>query len=424
MVARHGRRPGRGALSRCVRTAIVAGLVAGALGWSGFACAPGAGADFAPSLAVDLPQPSAVDAVVFLIGDAGDAPRGTSPVLARLKSDVEYWAERLPRDSAVTVLFLGDNVYPVGIRDRNHPEFEADSSRLWSQIDVLGGPAARARKAQGLFMAGNHDWGNMAGEGGIARVANQEALIDDARASGHAVRLLPRAGDPGPEVVDLEDRARLVLMDTQWFLQERRSGARARFFSAVRSALVEAGDRHLILAAHHPYQSAGPHGTLTPGNQGLGLMWLMQKSGTLVQDLTSPIYNDFLEELRTSFRTTGRRPLVFAGGHDHSLQVMNPLTPEGPHTVLVSGAGSKLTPFAATEELRYAAPRPGYMTMVFRNDRAVDLFITAGAEAEEGPCLGAEGADLDRCVVEGARSMELVYSERLVAEGGVVPVGG
>lgn len=382
------------------------------------ACGPTYGPAFDASLAVEPPEPDAVDAVVFLIGDAGDAERGTSPVLARLRSDVEFWAERIPADSAVTVLFLGDNVYPVGIRDRDHPDFETDSSRLWSQIDVVGGPLARARGVQGLFMAGNHDWGNMAGERGLARLANQEAQIDHARASGLAVRLLPSAGAPGPVVVDLEDRARLVLMDTHWFLQERDARARATFFEALRAGLEGAEGRHLILAAHHPYQSAGPHGDLAPGAKALGLMWLMKKSGTLVQDLNSPIYDDLLRELRASFRTTGRRPLIFAGGHDHSLQVMDPITPDGPRNVLVSGAGSKLTRFAPTDQLRYAATRPGYMTIVFRENRAVDLFVTASAEPEEGPCRGLDGDDLERCVAEGAAEMQIVYSERLVPEGG------
>lgn len=400
-------------VTRTVSAGLVASLV--------LACAPTPGPAFPPMLNVDVAEPGAVDAVVFLIGDAGNALRGTSPVLERLRSEVEYWSERIPTDSAVHVLFLGDNVYPVGIRDRDHPEFPADSSRLWSQIDVVSGPAAVARKAQGSFMAGNHDWGNMAGQGGVARLKNQESQIEQARASGSQVRLLPRAGEPGPVVVDVQDRARLILMDTHWFLQERDAGARAEFFQEVEAGLEGAGDRHLILAAHHPYQSAGPHGALTPGAKALGLLWLMKKSGTLVQDLNSPIYDDLLRELRETFRSTGRRPLIFAGGHDHSLQVMDPTTPDGPRNVLVSGAGSKLTELAPTEELRYAAARPGYMTVLFLENQAVDLFITASASSEEQPCAHAGGRELERCVSEGAAAMEVVYSERIVSELGRPP---
>lgn len=378
------------------------------------ACAPVPAPEFAPAVGVDLPDPEAVDAVVFLVGDAGNAERGTSPVLERLGADVEYWSGHLQRDSSVTVLFLGDNVYPVGIRDRDHSGFVTDSSRLWSQIDVLTGPAARRHGAQGLFMAGNHDWGNMAGEKGLARLRNQEVLIDAARAGGLAVHLVPEAGEPGPVVLDLRDRARLMLMDTHWFLQEPDPGARAAFFEELREGLSGAGDRPLILAAHHPYNSAGPHGALAPGAKALGLLWLMKKSGTLVQDLNSPIYDDLLDEMQASFRTVERRPLIFVGGHDHSLQVMDPATEDDPLHILVSGAGSKLSDLAATEHLRYAATRPGYMAVVFRRDRAVDLFVVAADAAEEGLCAGTVGPEREACVARGAAAMHLVYSERLV----------
>lgn len=65
---------------------------------------------------VALPDTGEVERVVFLLGDAGDAQAETSPVLARLREDVEHWSARLPHDSAVAVLVLGDNVYPTGLQ--------------------------------------------------------------------------------------------------------------------------------------------------------------------------------------------------------------------------------------------------------------------------------------------------------------------
>jgi hypothetical protein len=330
---------------------------------------------------------------------------------------VEFWSERLAPDSAVTVLFLGDNVYPVGIRDRDHEEFPTDSLRLWSQIEAVTGPAALERGTRGLFLAGNHDWGNMAGERGVARLRNEQAQIDAARAGGLPVWLLPNAGEPGPTVLDLQDRVRLLLVDTHWFLQERSGRARAEFFADLRTGLEEAGDRHVIMAAHHPYETAGPHGALAPGAKAFGLLWLLKKSGTLVQDLNSPIYGDLLSQMRSSFRLVGRRPLVFAAGHDHSLQVLEPATDDGPETVLVSGAGSKLTELAMSPQLRYAAARPGFMTLIFRQNQAVDLFVTA-ADSTEITCPGEPEEERVACVTERAAAMKLVYSERLVPEGG------
>lgn len=379
------------------------------------ACAAGPAPDFPAALAVPPSDPEEVESVVFLIGDAGDLERGASPILARLGQEVEYWGKGLAADSAVTVLFLGDNVYPVGIRDRDDPEFAADSSRLWGQIDALGGAAARGGRARGVFLAGNHDWGSRAGPGGVQRLRNQESQLTLARAQGWPVELVPEPGEPGPEVIDVGDGVRLLVLDTHWFLQERDEGARAAFFDRVRRGLAGAGGRHLIVAAHHPYQSAGPHGELMPGTQALGLSWLMKKSGALVQDLNSPIYGDLLDELASSFRTVAR-PLIFAGGHDHSLQVLDPETEDGPHTVLVSGAGSKLTDFAESPKLRYAASRPGYMSVVFRKDGAVDLFVTALASGDVS-CEDTPADSRADCVRDRASAMTPVYSERLVAAG-------
>lgn len=378
-------------------------------------CVTGTPPEFRGDPPMDFPEPDAVDAVVFLIGDAGDATPDNSPVLERLAADVEYWAELLERDSAVTVAFLGDNVYPVGVRDRGQPEFAADSARLWSQIGVLAGPFARERGAAGFFLAGNHDWGNTIGEMGVVRLQNQAALLDSARADGIAVSMVPAPGDPGPWVNDVRSNVRLMAIDTHWFLQSPRAQARNEFFLSVYEAMVAAEDRHLIMLAHHPYQSAGPHGLLTPGDQGLGLMYLMRKSGALVQDLNSPIYNDFRRRLDGTFEQVGRPPLVFAAGHDHSLQVLDPDSEGGPETVLVSGAGSKLTAVADAPELRYAASRPGYMMLIFRSNEAVDLYVVAAPTADP-TCPEGEGFDRESCMAETTEGIALVYAERLAPE--------
>lgn len=390
------------------------GVVLGlSVGLFALACATPRGPEFWGPPPMDFPEPDAVDAVVFLIGDAGDADRLTSPVLYPMKRDIERWSAELARDTSVTVLFLGDNVYPVGVRDRSHPEFGRDSARLYSQIDLLAGPAARARGSAGIFLAGNHDWGSTVGERGLQRVRNQRDLVDSARAKGIPVWLLPEPGDPGPATRDVRENARLLLLDTHWFLQEPDEEIRANVFTRIFRAMEEAGDRHVIMAGHHPYESAGPHGLLAPGARALGLLYLMRKSGTLVQDLNSPIYSDFLEGLHATFRDVGHPPLIFAAGHDHSLQVMDSRRPDGPRTVLVSGAGSKLTDLASSPLLRYAAARPGYMTLIFRRDGAVDLYVQALDDETPLTCpLEPEGERV-ACLEEAAIAMDLVYAERL-----------
>jgi hypothetical protein len=393
----------------------LSGAGAAALVVGGLACAGPPGPEFQPNVPIELPEAEAVDAVVFLVGDAGAATLGTSPLLRRMRTEVEVWAESLELDSAVTVVFLGDNVYPVGVHDRDHPEFSRDSTLLWSQIHLVSGEQARARGATAVFVAGNHDWGNMLGEPGLRRIRNQEAQIDAARSQGISAYLMPEAGQPGPVVRDVRENVRMMFIDTHWFLQTVEEAPRFGFFEEMFLALEDAEDRHVIIAAHHPYGSAGPHGLLSPGAKALGLLWLLKKSGTLVQDLNSPIYAELLTGMETVFRRAEHKPLVFAGGHDHSLQVLDSRNPDDPATLLVSGAGSKLTELTESDFLRYAAELPGYMMLVFRANEAVDLYVIAG-DPDRLSCPAEPEEDRVECMTEGAAAFETVYSERLARE--------
>ena len=361
---------------------------------------------------VPVPQPSEVDAVVFLVGDGGEMVKGRSPLLERLTNDVEFWSARLARDSAVSIVFLGDIVYPSGVHERGTGEFPVDSAHLWNQINLLAGEAALRHKSVGLFLTGNHDWGNMHGPDAVQRVKNLESEIILAREQGPRVALLPSAGDPGPVVRDLRSNVRLVFMDSHWFLQNPPDSARVVFFDALQEALRTAGDREVVLLAHHPFATAGPHGVVAFSTSTFGLLYLLQRSGAIVQDLNSPAYGHFRDQMRLAFRETGRVPLVFAAGHDHSLQVLDGRQEGDPRHILVSGAASKLTSLGDTVGMRYGATRPGYMSLVFRKDDTVDLFVTAGRRGDL-ICPATPDDARVRCMTEAVDSFQIVYSETL-----------
>lgn len=362
--------------------------------------------------AIPVPEPGSVDAAVFLVGDAGAADRERSPLLRALREDVERWSEDLGRDSAVSVVFLGDLVYPVGVRDRDHPEFPTDSTRLWNQIDLLAGEAALTHASLGLFLPGNHDWGNVSGLEGLDRILNLAGQLELARRSGLHVSLQPPDGQPGPTIRDLRSNVRLVFLDTHWFLQARTPADRQAFLDRLERAIEEAGDRELIMTAHHPYRSAGPHGAIIPGYHAGGVAYLLKKSGTLVQDLNSTVYESLLQGLDAMFERVAKTPLVYAGGHDHSLQVVRGNGDFAPRFSLVSGAGSKLSGIRNAPGLAWGADRPGYMMLLFRNDDAVDLFVIAG-EAETLTCEVPE-SELETCMTEAANEFEIAYSASLL----------
>src|SRR3972149_1558811 len=88
-----------------------------------------------------VPEPAAaeVESVVFLVGDAGDAIEGRSPLLRRLQAGVGHGPTGLQRDTSVVVLFLGDNVYPDGMDRPDEPAYERDSTVLQGQVNAVGG---------------------------------------------------------------------------------------------------------------------------------------------------------------------------------------------------------------------------------------------------------------------------------------------
>jgi hypothetical protein len=187
---------------------------------------------------------------------------------------------------------------------------------------------------------------------------------------------------------------------------------RNQFFSRLRQTLDGARDREVILVAHHPYYSAGPHGAIIPGYHTLGVAYVLKQAGALVQDLNSPPYDELLAGLRRTFDTSRKPPLIYAGGHDHSLQVLTGAGEFDPRFVLVSGAGSKMSSIQMGAGLAWGGSQPGYMTLVFRKDDGVDLFVMGGDKQYQS-CNGDDAA-VSRCMTEGVSQFKIVYSASLL----------
>ena len=371
------------------------------------------------SCADDLPEPPLVppappidvddvESVVFLAGDAGDAQYGNSPILPAMSAAVESWAGRLGRDSAVVVVMLGDNIYPEGLRPTDSSAFEEDSARVADQIAIVGGPAARRYGARLIFVAGNHDWGMKESREGMRRIRNLGEFVNRMRARGDAVALLPEAGSGMPEAIDI-GRLRIVLLDTAWWV----FGAQPDLTDAALdrlSALLATEGRPVVVAAHHPLVTAGQHGSLTPVWEYLGIRYLLSRSGAILQDIDSPPYRDLRDGLEGIF-AAGPRPLLFAGGHDHSLQVIRHESGSRPRYSVVSGSASKLSSVGWTPGMLFGAGAPGYMQLVVRRSGAIDLFVIA-APPEFLSCPSS-GEPRQSCMEQGVAAYQTVFSMRL-----------
>jgi len=345
----------------------------------------------APAQVPARPEPDQVASTLFLIGDAGEPARRGEPVLISLRRELGLAGAR------AAVAFLGDNLYPAGLPapgDRERAEMER---RLDAQVDAVRDTGARV-----FFVPGNHDW-QKGGKDGWETVMREEQYLE-AR-GGPSVSFVPSGGCPGPELTDVSDRLRLVALDTQWWLHAHarpedpssacETDSEAEVVAALRAALARAKGRDVVVLAHHPFVSGGPHGgrftlrqhlfPLTDAKRGLWLPLPLvgsiypksRESGASPQDQASREYRRMRESLASA--AAEHPPLAWAAGHEHALQVIE--SPEWGR-VLVSGAGH----FGHTSHVedvpgsRYRASHAGYMRIDFLRDGTRRLGVTLVAK--------------------------------------------
>lgn len=332
--------------------------------------------------------PALIESSLFLVGDAGAPDRVGEPVLRALSADLaKAGGERI-------IVYLGDNIYPRGLPDTGAPGRREALRRLDSQIDL-----AREAGVQAIFVPGNHDWDQM-GADGWNSIRRQQRRI--AERGGERIRLLPEDGCPGPVAVDVGQRLRIIALDTQWWLhpgpkpKDPTSECRADKESEVTDSLradLERTDtaRRVVMVAHHPLASGGEHGGYFGATDyffplrhvskalgwiplpGLGAIYPEARaSGISSQDIPSGSNRRMREALEGAMLR--HRPLVWACGHDHNLQVLAGRTARH---LLVSGSGifghgSRVVQLSAT---RYASAASGYMRLDVLLDGRVRLGV-------------------------------------------------
>jgi len=305
---------------------------------------------------------------LVVIGDAGLPAPGGEPVMKALQTELSYD----PKYSFV--IFLGDNVYPRGMVLDSTAAERRENERI---IDAQLAPLL-ATGVHGIMLPGNHDWA--AGtSGGLEALRTEERYVNS-RGRG-LVKFLPEDGCPGPVVVDKGDYVRLIILDTQWWLQvgnPRPFGASSRcrarteqeVVDSLRADLAGAGQRRTVVLSHHPLVSGGQHGGyfdwptyLFPFHP-----WARQSGIFARQDVTGREYRGLIAGMVRAFQ--GNAPLLHAAGHEHNLQLLRGV---GAHYQVVSGGGiyNHTTPTRAIQGTLYARRASGWTTIAFLRDGRV-----------------------------------------------------
>ena len=116
------------------------------------------------------------------------------------------------------------------------------------------------------------------------------------------------------------------------------------FIARLRDELDQRRAENVVVVAHHPIRSAGPHGGYTRGfwtDLGVSIFY----RAYTVQDLIEPHYEEMVKVLGNVLAEN--EPLAMVGGHDHSLQILDGGSEA--RLVVVSGSASKVTGVTATE---------------------------------------------------------------------------
>jgi hypothetical protein len=292
---------------------------------------------------------------LLLAGDGGANVRG-DPTLALLGE----WGDVHP--DRTTAIFLGDNVYPAGLQSGDRARGEAILRR---QLQ-----ATRARK---LFIPGNHDWGFT----GVQRLrpgllGNEQAFLESQARLG--VDFEPRDGCPGPVPLQLLEPGgplpgglTVLLLDLHWWLLAERErpvckgiADTAAFLERFRAELERRRMENVVVVAHHPIRSGGPHGGYTRGfwfDLGVSIFYRIYT----VQDLIEPGYREMVRVLSNVLAEYP--PLAMVGGHDHSLQILD--GGDEARLVVVSGAASRVSGVTSLESTLFAHAHLGFVVFDF-----------------------------------------------------------
>jgi len=287
---------------------------------------------------------------VFLVGDAGASslePR------SQLLLSLELQLNKYGKNSAA--IFLGDNIYPDGLPPEESTSRLSAEKRLLAQLKTVESYPGRI-----IFIPGNHDW-HSSGEQGLQWIRRQEQYVESYLNRGNT--FLPDSGYPGPVSINLVDtneiglenpfNIQLVAMDTQWWIHphekpladnpEKEQQHKERLIEELSEIISSNSGNEVLVVGHHPLFSYGRHGGKFP----LKTHFLPPVFGSLYvayrniwgyqQDVSG--YSKLKSGLLKSFKEHDH--LIYASGHEHSLQYISRSDGNNRQFYLVSGSASK-----------------------------------------------------------------------------------
>lgn len=305
---------------------------------------------------------------VVIVGDAGNAD---DPKSKNLLSSIDTYLKN--NTNATTLLFIGDNIYPLGMPDADSNERKLAEEKLNHQLDL-----SRSVNGKTVFLAGNHDWYN-----GLDGLIAQKDYVE--RVLGKK-SFMPRKYD-AIDAIEVNDQLTIITIDSEWFIQnwdrhpnineESFIKTREDFFEEFRSLINKNQNKITLIAIHHPMISNGSHGGYFSArkhlfpykNIPLPLLgsignYLRKTSGASPADTQHTYYRMLIDRLTTL--TQNQEQVVFVSGHEHNLQYIES---DGIKQV-ISGSASKTEEARSLQRTSYSIGELGFATIhLFENNK-------------------------------------------------------
>jgi len=319
---------------------------------------------------------------VALLGDPGSITDAENdPVLTLLRQ----WIDRSGPNG--TLVVLGDNIYPTGLPPTPGLKREQAERKIMAQLKVF-----KEHQGRVIYLSGNHDWNKGRSNGYQYVLQQQDFILKELK---KADAYLPLDGCPGPVDLPLAPGLRLIIINTQWWVQRglRPIGkgynctveTEEQFFEELKALLDKYNHECIVLAAHHPLYSNAQHGGKSTVKQHVFPLTAAHKklyvplpvAGSLYpvyrryfgayEDMAHPRYRRLRKKLLKLLHT--HQNIIYAAGHDHNLQYF---MVKGNH-YLVSGSGSKTAFVKKGGKATFTHEHKGLFTVDFYNPNEVWL---------------------------------------------------
>lgn len=299
----------------------------------------------------------------YLVGDAG-AVEGD-----RRAPALRYLEGILPaEDSAATVLFLGNNVYPRGLPSPEHP----DRARAERQLDAQARAVANF-PGRTIWTPGNFDYRRY----GLNGLRRQRDYLR--QATGRTAVWAPDVGCGGPEIIEVADDLVYVILDTQWYLSNWRrlegvnqgcaASNRTEFVRLYREAIKSYREKNIVVVMHHPVYTYGRYGGYFTMKDHLTPVPLIGSVQPFVrgnvgsrQDNLNARFQDLRRQLVRIARVYGN--VTFVSGHERNLQYVE----LNGQRFIVSGSAARATAVAQGDGTLFAYGGLGYATLDHYDD--------------------------------------------------------